>query len=147
MQIRGGQKLEAALADLSKRVSKPATLRVGFLENATYPDGTPVAMIAAIQDFGAPSRNIPPRPFFRNMVASKNAGWGPALGKNLKAENYDVTAALNAMGEGIKGQLRQSIQETNSPPLSQKTVARKGFAKPLVDTGHMLNSIDHDVKS
>lgn len=147
MQIRGGQKLEAALADLAKRVSKPATLRVGFLENATYPDGTPVAMIAAIQDFGAPSRNIPPRPFFRNMVATKNAGWGPALGKALKAEKYDVTAALHSVGKGIEGQLYQSIQETNSPPLSPKTVARKGFAKPLIDTNHMQNSIDHDVKS
>lgn len=147
MQVRGGQKLEAALADLSKRLSKPATLRVGFLENATYPDGTPVAMVAAIQDFGAPGANIPPRPFFRNMVASKSPGWGPALAKNLKARNYDVTAALDAVGEGIEGQLQQSIQETNTPALAKKTVARKGFAKPLIDTSNMINSVDHDVKS
>lgn len=145
--IKGGNKLAAALEELAKKVSKTATLRVGFLENATYPDGTPVAMVAMIQDFGAPGAGIPPRPFFRNMVAAKSAGWPAALAANLKAKNYDVTAALDLVGEGIEGQLRQSITDTNSPPLSPKTVARKGSAKPLVDTGHMLNSVAHDLKS
>jgi hypothetical protein len=30
--------------------------------------------------------------------------------------------------------------------LKPATIRRKGFAKPLVDTGHMLNSIDHEVE-
>ena len=144
--IRGGDKLAAALAKISKGVSKPALLRVGFLENAKYPDGKPVAMIAAIQDFGAPRAGIPPRPFFSNMVASKKAGWPNAIAVNLKAQNYDATKALLIVGEGIKGQLQQSIKETNSPPLKPATVQRKGSSKPLVDTVHMLASVDYDVR-
>ena len=51
------------------------------------------------------------------------------------------------MGLGIKGQLQQSIIETNAPPLAESTVARKGFEKPLVDTSHMLNSVDFEVRN
>ena len=143
--IRGGQKLEAQLRLLSNTVAKKATLRVGFLENAKYPDGTPVAMIAAIQDFGAPKVNIPPRPFFRNMIRTKQKEWGPGIAALLRTNNWDAERALNLTGQAIAGQLRQSIQDTNSPPLQPATIARKGFAKPLVDTGHMLNSVDYEV--
>jgi hypothetical protein len=144
--IRGGKKFEAKLAEMIRLVSRPATLRVGFLENARYPDGTPVAMIAAIQDFGAPSVGIPPRPFFRNMIKNKEGEWPKAIAGVLKANNYDAVKTLEITGAAIAGQLRQSIIDTNSPPLAPSTIRRKGFAKPLVDTGHMLNSVDYEVQ-
>lgn len=144
--ISGGAKLDGYLKRLAKKVATPGTLRVGFLEGRTYPDGTSVPLVAAIQNFGAPARWIPPRPFFSNMIADKAAGWGPALGKILEANGNDGAAALALMGEGIKGQLQQSIRDTNAPPLAESTIARKGFEKPLVDTGLMLNSVDFEVK-
>lgn len=122
-------------------------VKVGFLEGATYPDGTPVALIAAIQNFGAPARGIPPRPFFSNMITEKGPGWGGKLARVLKAANYDTATALGRMGEGIAGQLRTSINETNSPALADSTIAAKGFDKPLIDTGHMWNSIAYEVVS
>lgn len=145
-EIKGGDKLEAALAEIAKNVTKAAKVDIGFLENSTYPDGTSVPMVAAIQEFGAPSRGIPPRPFFRNMIAAKSGEWPEAIANLLRANEYDVAATLGQAGEAVTGQLRQSIIDTNSPPLSQKTVDRKGFDKPLVDTGHMLNSINYIVK-
>lgn len=145
--IRGGDKLALALAKIAAGVSKPATLSVGFLEGATYPDGKSVAMVAAIQEFGAPSRGVPPRPFFRNMIAAKSPEWPKAVGDLLKANDFDAEKTLGQTGEGIKGQLQQSIIDTNSPPLAQSTIDAKGSAKPLVDTGHMLNSVDYSVKS
>lgn len=138
----GGDKLKARLAELSKKVNKSASVKVGFLEGSTYPDGTSTPMVAAIQEFGAPSQGIPPRPFFRNMIAKESPRWGDDLATALKANDYDSTAALNEMGELIAGQLKESILDTNSPELSEKTVAKKGFAKPLVDTAHMVNSVD-----
>ena len=139
--ISGGDKLEAALKELSKNVTKGATLSVGFQGGKTYDDGTLVAMVAAIQEFGAPARNIPPRPFFRHMIATKSDEWGPALGGLLVENNYDAKAALGTLGQGIEAQLVQSINDTNSPPLAPATIARKGSDKPLVDTGLMRNSI------
>jgi hypothetical protein len=145
--ISGGGKLKAALAKISQGVDRAAVLRVGFLENAKYPDGKPVAMIAAIQDFGAPSRGIPPRPFFRNMVAKHKAEWPKAIGDLLKANDYDAVKVLGIAGEAIGGQLRQSIIDTNTPALAASTIRRKGFSKPLIDTSVMINSIGHEVKT
>jgi hypothetical protein len=146
-RIRGGEKFSETLKHIAQLVKGKAILRVGFLENATYPDGKPVGMIAAIQDFGAPRANIPPRPFFRNMIADKSPEWPKAIAVLLKKHHYDVTATFDEAGAVIAGQLRQSIVDTNSPPLKSATIRRKGFAKPLVDTGHMLNSIDHEVET
>lgn len=145
--IRGGDKLAKALAELSQKVSKAATLSVGFLEGATYPDGTSVPMVAAINEFGAPSRGIPPRPFFRNMIAAKSGEWPKAVGDLLKGNDYDAVKTLSVTGEGIKGQLQQSITDLTSPPLAQSTIDAKGSSKPLIDTGHMLNSVGYSVKS
>lgn len=141
--LKGGEKLQRRLAELTERVTRPGTLRVGFLEGATYPDGKPVAMIAAIQDGG--SGTIPPRPFFRNMIADKKGGWGNDVAVALRATDFDATAALHLVGQNIEGQLRQSIKDTNSPPLAPSTIARKGFDKPLIETAHMFNSVDHEV--
>lgn len=144
---RGGNKLVDKLRVFSEHIGSARAVRVGFLENATYPDGTPVAMIAAIQDGGAPAAGIPPRPFFRNMVATKKAEWPGALGEALKDNGFDALTALHLMGQGISGQLRQSIVDTNSPPLLPATARRKGSSKPLVDSGHMLQSVDYEVKT
>lgn len=143
--ISGGDKLLAALSDMADKVSRPGTLRVGFLENATYPDGKPVAMIAAIQNWGAPRAGIPPRPFFSNMVRAKSPGWGKDVATALVRTSYDARLALRLVGFNIEGQLRQSVKDTNAPPLAPSTIARKGHAKPLVDSGHMLNSIDQEI--
>jgi hypothetical protein len=173
--LKGGDKLEAALREISRKVSKPGKLRVGFLEGATYPTGTSVAMVAAIQEFGAPKANIPPRPYFRNMIAEKSDEWAPAIGHLLPQNDYDVPKVLALAGEGIKGQLQQSIVDTTEPPLSPVTLMlRKMFGnhpeeitgkavgeaaarvaagedyggvstKPLDWTGHLKNSVGFEV--
>lgn len=146
-EVSGGEKFAQVLSDIAKRLGNgTAELKVGFLEGATYPDGTPVALVAAVQNYGAPSRGIPPRPFFSNMVATKQAEWGPALGGMLVDTGYDVEKALEMLGEGIAGQLRESIVQTNTPALAPATAKAKGFDKPLVNTGHMLNSVDYAVE-
>lgn len=142
--LSGGAKLEAKLREIAKRTTG-GTVRVGFLEGSTYPDGTSVPMVAAIQEFGAPKAGIPPRPFFRSMIAAKKGEWGEAVGKLLADNGYDAQKALGLAGQGIKGQLQRSINETNAPPLAQATIDAKGFDKPLVDTGHMWNSVDYEV--
>ena len=173
--IRGGAKLEGYLRELSAKVGKGATVKVGFLEGATYPDGTPVAMVAAIQNFGAPSRGIPPRPFFNQLIADHAASWGPATAKLLESNKFDVDMTLAQVGQGIEGQLRQEIVDMNAPALSNVTLILREFywtnpqdirgrdvvaarelskegyvpngvsTKPLVWTGHMLNSISSEV--
>jgi hypothetical protein len=143
--LSGGDKVKAKLEQLAALASKSAKLRVGFLEKSRYPDGTPVAMIAAIQDSGAPRAGIPPRPFFRNMIADKKGEWPEAIAEQFREKGYDSEKALDAVGQTIAGQLKESIIKTNEPPLAPSTVARKGFSKPLIDTTQMINSVDREV--
>ena len=168
-KISGGEKVEAYFRDLSKKLDA-GVLRVGFLEGATYPPRVTikqptkgkakrrtkvggqaqpltVAAVAAFNEYGVPSRGQPPRPFFRNMIAEKGPSWPKAVAKLLKANNYDGDKTLRMTGEAIKGQLQQSIIKLVSPPLSPRTVKAKGSSKPLIDTGHMLNSVDYEVVS
>lgn len=145
VSISGGAGVEKALLDIAKRIDKAGTLRVGFLEGATYPDGTSVPMVAAIQNFGAPAAGIPARPFFSNVVASGKETWGDDIAKIAKATDYDGDKVLHLMGERIRGQVQQSIRDTNTPALKPATAARKGFPKPLIDTSVMINSVDYEV--
>lgn len=172
--ISGGAKLKKALAEISKNLKKASTVRVGFMENSDYDDGTPVAMVAAIQNFGAPKVGIPPRPFFSNMVKAKSPQWPDQIVHFLKQSDYDASLALAKMGKVIEGELQQSINETFSPPLSPVTVMLRGMkskgvvvtgktvgeaaqrvadgktnygasTKPLIDTGRMLKAVTSEV--
>jgi hypothetical protein len=146
IEISGGSEMERKLKEMMDKLGDGTLLRVGFLENATYPDGEYVATIAAANEFGNPGNNQPPRPFFRNMIAANSPAWPLEVGKVIKAVDFDGGKALQLMGERIKDQLQGSIRELVEPPLSPYTIKKKGFDKPLIDTGHMLNSVDYDVK-
>lgn len=172
--LSGGDKLEARLAAIASKISRGAYLKVGFLEGATYPDGTSVASVAAINNFGAPGAGIPARPFFSKMIAEKSKSWGEALVNRLKANDWDLVKSLEQMGQGVSGQLRQAIVDMNDPPNSPVTnLLKQRFpmgkesgmtfddvlqawadveagadapaGSPLVWSGNMLNSVDYEV--
>jgi hypothetical protein len=147
MKLSGGKKLEEALKLLAAKAKNSAVLSVGFPEGATYPDGTPVPFVAAMNEFGHEVKSKDgdyyqmPRPFFRGMISQESPHWGRDLGKLLKSEDYDAEKSLNLMGEEIEGELVESIQKLTSPPLADSTVAAKGSDKPLIDTGLMWQSV------
>lgn len=145
--MKGGEKVVERLKQIARSIGNGGTLRVGWLEGSTYPDGKPTAMIAAITEFGAPSRGQPPRPAFRNMIADKQDEWPAAIAVLLKDNDYDAAKTLDIAGFAIAGQLKQSIVDITSPTLADSTIARKGFSKPWIESGHALQSVDHEVKS
>lgn len=121
--IKGGDLLEKRLRDLAAKVSTPGVLRVGFLEDATpYPDGTSVATIAAIQNFGSPAKGIPSRPFFSKLVRTHGPEWGRRIGKLLEQNDWDAEKALTFLGWRIERELADAITEMNDPPLSPVTL-------------------------
>lgn len=144
--LSGGDELQKRLAEIADNLGEGKTLRVGFLEGATYPDGKSVPMIAAANEFGDPAMNRPPRPFFRNMIADKSPEWPEDLVKIAEATGYEAETMFGLMGEHIKSQLQGSIRGLMEPALSPVTIAKKGFSKPLIETSHMLNSVDYDIK-
>ena len=146
-QLRGGRKWQAALDKMAESLSSGATVDVGFLPDKRYPDGTLVAMVAAVQEYGAPSRGIPPRPFFRQAVAENSPQWPRAVAQLLKNTDYNAEKTLDQMGALIKGELQRKISTFEGEPLAPSTIARKGFSKALIDTSVMLNSVDYVIKT
>lgn len=171
--VEGGHKLDAVLRDLGRRHGQKTEARAGFLESATYRDGTPVAMVAALNNYGAPEAGIPARPFFSDMIRAKSPDWSDQFAEIVKACDGDTDKALAIMGEGIAGQLREAIEAFNSVPNSPVTnllkqrfptgegvtfadvqQARRDVAagatapagKPLVWSGHLSNSVGSDTR-
>lgn len=144
--LQGSDAVMKVLEDIAKRMGG-GEVSVGFMEGATYPNGTPVAGVAFWNEYGVPSRNQPPRPFFRQMIAAESPTWPGKMAKLAKATDYDGDRVLALMGEDIKGALQKSINDLQDPPLAPSTVEAKGFGKPLIDTSHMLNSVSYEVKT
>ncbi|SSN07963.1 Uncharacterised protein [Klebsiella pneumoniae] len=136
-------KLEEALEKYMPGTA--VTLRAGILEEAKYPDGTQVAQVGYIQEYGAPEAKIPPRPFFRAVINEGKQSWPAILASSVEHYQGDVKSALSLLGEQIVGELSQSIRDWNSPPNAPATIVKKGFNKPLIDTGQMANSFSYEV--
>lgn len=149
--LHGADGVSKALEEIARKMGG-GEVAVGFMEGATYPDGTPVAAVAFWNEFGKTVESAGgnyfqmPRPFFRQMIAKESPTWAPKMAKLAKATDYDGPRVLALMGEDIKGALQKSINDFESPPLAPSTIEAKGFAKPLIDTSHMLNSIAIEVK-
>ena len=154
MRITQDNSGSEALEKLADQIKK-SKIEVGFFESAKYPDGTPVAYVAAIQEFGYPAGNIPSRPFFRNAI-SQNDGWKPLATKAMSAVvegRIELNQALNQMGLKMAADVKDSITDGSYEALKQSTLdarqSRKrtqGVAsKPLIDTGQMLQSVTYAV--
>lgn len=131
------------LANALKKYSEMnASVRVGVLENATYPDGTPVAMVAFWNEYG--TKTSPVRAFFRTTVSDQKKNWVLSV-QNLMKMHDDPKKVMGLIGEHMRGQIVQSINTWTDPPNAPYTVAMKGFNKPLVDQGIMMRSISFEV--
>lgn len=145
-----------AVKDANKKVVK-----VGIVEHQHYDDGTPVAYVAAIHEYGSPSNNIPPRPFFRSTVAVQKKTWA-GIGKQVLQNGGTVEDMLDLVGSRAAGDVFETISNIDSPPLALSTkkarnrkahqqAAKYGkkpnvvSIKPLVDTKLLIHSISHIV--
>ncbi len=144
-QVLGGDRAAKILAEISRHLGRAKAVSIGFIDKATYPDGTLVAAVAAYNEFG--TERIPPRPFFRNMIKENKSRWPVNLRTFLKNKNYDARAALGLLGQEVQEELQTSILSNVPPPNAPATVAEKGFNRTLVDTGVMLNSVASRVDS
>lgn len=126
-----------------KGLIKNKSLEVGFFEVSKYENGVYVASVAGFNEYG--TAKIPPRPFFRNAIAKNSNKWNDILTNELR-NSVDVELAYHRVGEVAKGDIVESIMQTNTPPNSPLTIAKKKSSKPLVDTSFMRSSVNYKVK-
>ena len=133
-------KIKAVIDRVPAQMEK-VEAKIGWFPSAKYPDGTPVAYVAAIQEFGAPEVSIPARPFLKPTVARDKAMWVSQLGRGVKdvrtgrVTGQHVFAAIATAGaEGVQ----KTIASIHAPPLSPITIMLRGMKladNELVVTG------------
>ena len=125
------------LKDIRKQKKRSVT--VGFFDEK-YPDGKRVGKIATIQEYGAPEKNIPPRPFMRYTEQKNKRKWFEFV-RDMLPQNMDLEKTMSFLGDLIAEDVRDSIIDWDTPPNRPSTIARKGFNDPLIDTGRMRDSV------
>jgi hypothetical protein len=152
MATVGGQKLVAALKAISDKAGKSAVVKVGFQDKATYPQESGkinnpvyVAQVAFWNEYG--TSRIPPRPFFRQMVAKRSPKWGANIARMLPLYGYDVQRVMSLAGEKIQDQVQESILNGGWKQNADSTAAQKGFNKPLIRDAIMYRSITYVVET
>jgi len=131
--------------------------RVGWFESSKYPDGTPVAYVAAINEFG--TKDIPARPMMRPTVKANRAAWMKIIADGSKAVlkgRISMVQVLEAVGLQAVGDVKKTISGITSPPLKESTIKNRqyrakrgksrGTSKPLIDTGYMFDTITNTVE-
>ena len=133
-------------------------MRLGALPGV-YENGMTYAEILAIQHYG--SETIPPRPVLR--IAAENILSSPEMKKHMKAYFKNVmeyakrgraadlktieTKMLTALGQQVAAEAKRII-ERNSGELQKNapaTVAKKGFNKPLFESGELIKKLSYEV--
>lgn len=134
--------------------------KFGWLESNKYEDGTEVAYVAAIHEYGAPEQGIPPRPFIAPTIKEQSGNWSKIMAQGvarvLEGKMF-ADDVLRGVGLQAAGDVRKKISQITSPELKESTVkarARKyadgknitaGLRKPLIETGLMMDSCTNSV--
>lgn len=113
------------------------------LEVGIFDDGE-LATIAAAHEYG--TDHVPERSFMRSTFRDKQWDIAAFMAKAVErclAGRITPKAALELIGMFVTNAIKGTIVEGAGvpPPLKPATIARKGSARPLVDTGRMLNAI------
>ncbi|WWQ12992.1 tail completion or Neck1 protein [Ralstonia phage PQ43W] len=123
----------------------PADTLTDARTGAKYPDpraGMAVAVIAAALEYG--ERQNHPRPFMQMTVTRERATWTQAL-TTLLMRQVPVQAALQTVGQVMKEDIRYTITEWPADN-SKAWAAKKGFDHGLIQTSHLMNSIESEIE-
>jgi len=130
-----------ALADLDK-----TNVKVGWFSTSKYNDKnqTPVAYVAAINELGPNAR-----PFMGPAADANEAAWADHMlkaSRQIVKGNITVAQGLEGLGLVVAADIRKAIDDVNSPPLADRTIAARkargnDSVKPLQDLGYMIATV------
>ena len=129
--------------DLRKKLNEMHNKKVsvGYFSNSTYSDGTPVAYVASIMEFG--EMHTPARPTIRPSLKKNKAKYYDLINKAIvnSLNGSDFKTGLMIVGKMGAEDIQAEIRNLQNPPLSIKTILKKGHSKPLMDTKIMFQSV------
>lgn len=148
-KMRGGLTLAHKELKTFIKETDQVVLSVGFLGDEQYPDGEEVGDVAAKNEFGEPSENVPPRPFMRPAILLIENNATDVIRRQMDS-TMDIRMAFDMLGLYSVNEVQTAIKNVTSPPLAPLTIllrmTRGNFSnKPLEDTKRMINSVNYEV--
>lgn len=103
--------------------------------------------LAAIHEFGTEDDHVPERAWLRGYVDENNSRITKMIARvaeHVTAGKLTPEQGLNLVGLQIVGEIKRRLPHL-SPPLDDKTIARKGSSATLIDKGQFRSAIAHTV--
>lgn len=132
--------------------SNTQELQIGFFPEAKYGpdnDNLQVAQIAQFNEEGTETN--PPRPFMRvGFLAPIRKGiydsyFAESIERIAEGKSSFIQEYVK-LGPMFVNDLKEVIEKWDTPPNSPRTIERKGFDNPLIDSGLMHDSVDFKVE-
>jgi hypothetical protein len=125
-------------------------VQVGFPSGIPHgSDGSSVAFIASVHEYGAPSQGIPERPFLAVTIKNHKKDYS-RLNKvsavKLVNNQTNFDSALGLLGTMAQGHVQEYVANGDFAPLQPETILRKKSSKPLIDTGQMRQSVTWEIQ-
>lgn len=128
---------------LAKELHAAGSVKVGLPKGSNaYPDGTSVIEVGVLHEFGSAAKNVPQRSFLRATVEQNQQNYKrlfKRLGRELVRGETTELKALKVVGQRVEGDVKSRISDGVGPALK----GRDGT--PLIDTGHLRQSIRYQV--
>lgn len=144
--------VDKGYAALVKRVYGMGAPKVDvgiFDSGATEPDGMTVLEVAIVHEFGSDARGIPERSFLRAWFDENSDNCRAAMAAMMQAVlegKYAKDQAIELLAQRFVAEIQKRIAQGIPPPNAPATIAAKGSATPLIDTGQLRSSISYKVK-
>lgn len=107
-----------------------------------------MASLALIHERGSAANNIPARPFMK-QTRQRAEGRFARLLRRLYKQVVDGKVrpfdGLSKLGIAYEGEMKNTFTTGSFTPNKPATIKRKGSSRPLIDTGHLRQSITSKV--
>jgi len=149
---KGWRRIKKELRKLDKSFTKVGLPQEGAVASPqrkgsgkeSFKEMSELVIVGASNEFG--TKRIPERSFLRSATDENIRSV-----ENVKDKEYSkllsgtttYKKALGRVGEFLTGKVKKKIRDLKMPVNAPTTIARKKSANPLVDTGQMVQSIQH----
>lgn len=147
------------ISQRTKALFEGGAVKAGVLAGATYPAdtytdartgkqipdkraGMSVAVIATALEYGNGQNH--PRPFMQQTAVNHGKQWAGVLVDSLR-DGRSTTDALLVTGQIMKEDIQATIADWPADN-AESWAAVKGFSHGLIQTGHLMRSIESEVE-
>ena len=148
--VSGGNRIGQRLSELRREIERRNSVYVGLPKGTgSYEDGTPIAVIGAVHEFGSADGHIPERSFLRVPIRANSKEFAQIfkeLMPQVMGGQITMFQMLEQVGAKAAATSQEAISDGIAPSNAQSTIDRKGSSTPLVDSGSLRQNITYIIE-